>query len=124
MVSRFLFRLRALLPALALVFFCGSLAPSTTQAKNPYDYTNRTEGDPGDGVLGPAAAVKGTDSAHDAANARAMTNGLLPATNFCLVPIQVPGSLPGYGAIVFLPTDWPHLTTFFFLADGREHNAP
>ncbi len=111
MVSRFLFRLRAVLPALALVFLCSSFNPGAALAKNPYKYTDRTEGDPGDGVLNPVVEP-------DQTNKKTTLDSSL--AGFYLVSLP----LPGGNVVVLLPSDWSHLTSLCFQVERGGHNAP
>ena len=122
MVSRFLLSLRAMLPAFALAVFCASLATPVAHAKNPYEYTDQAEGDPGDGVLNPVAPSK---DAEDAETAPAGTDNLLPwPTGVRLVPLGIPGSQPGWGIWLILPDDWTQAPAFLLLTERRDRHAP
>ncbi len=125
MVSRFLLRLRAFLPAIALVAFIGNFAAPVARARTPYDYTDRTEGDPGDGVLDPATD-RDTASGY-AGSGNTPTVGASLAENQVVLLADyfaVPLYLPGSGTVVFVKSDWIGLTRILFLGEGRGPHAP
>ncbi len=131
MVSLVLSRLQIFLPALALVILLGGLAPSAAFAAFKYEIYDDVEGDPGDGVLDPAV-----ESNVPPAGGRkldpvvATSDGLwpdawpLPLGNLYLVPLQLPGGLPGHGTVFFLPRAWSRDDASVRRYEGRWHNAP
>lgn len=132
MVSRALTRLRIFLPALALVVLFGNLAPLPAHAFNRYEYTDGSEGDPGDGVLDPAVD-DGTGGASDGKTTDLIINGrgdtyytswLLPFGDFYLMPMYLPGNVPGFRFVNALPLVWSRTEMTIRQRGGRWHNAP
>lgn len=121
MVSRSLFRLRAFLPALVLVFVLGNLAPNTALAISRYKYVERTEGDPGDGVLNPVVDPGTEDqppTVDPTPTALQTSPSLVSGLELMILPMG------GGRLVILVPTDWLHLTNIFDPVDGRVHYAP
>ncbi len=113
MVSRVMSRLRAVLSAFALLIFLAPLLPATADAANPYEYTDRHEGDPGDGVLDPAVEGGGSGIKNPERMATPTGGASLPALNFTLVPVYISTGLPGQGTFIFVPVSWSHSSSSF-----------
>lgn len=106
MVSRVPSRLRAALSALALLIFLAALLPANADAVNPYEYTDGSEGDPGDGVLDPAVEGGGSGIKNPEQIATTTSSAVLPPLNFTLVPVYISTGLPGQGTFIFVPRSW------------------
>lgn len=106
MVSRVPSRLRAALSVFALLVFLAALLPANADATNPYEYTDRHEGDPGDGVLDPAVEGDGSGIKNPEQIATATSGANLPPLNFTLVPVYISTGLPGQGTFIFVPRSW------------------
>jgi hypothetical protein len=106
MVSRVMSRLRAALSAFALLIFLATLPPANAGAANPYEYSDRHEGDPGDGVLDPAVEGGGSGIKNPERIATPTGGASLPALNFTLVPVYISTGLPGQGSFIFVPYSW------------------
>ncbi len=128
MVSRNQSCLRTFLSAIALMIILAALAPQPVQAKNPYDFTDRTEGDPGDGVLDPSrddSESSGKSPAAASATAGTFIDAwYLPLGEFYLVPVYLPGGPMGRGTVIFLPRVWSHTALTTRLSEGRWQHAP
>ncbi len=131
MVSRVLSCLRTLLSAIALLIILAVFAQQPVQANNTYEFTDRTEGDPGDGVLDPAlddSESGGTDdrspSAVSTAEGAFTDAWYLPLGDFYLVPVYLPGAPMGHGTVIFLPRVWSHTALTTRLSEGRWQHAP
>ncbi len=130
MVSSVFSRLRIYLSAITLIVLLSSLAPAPAQAKNRYEYTDRSEGDPGDGVLDPAVDDSGNeDSDGKRATPVNTTNSITvdwlrsPGDLF-LTPIYLPGNPTGYRLIVILPQTWSRIAPSVRMLAGRWHDEP
>ena len=127
MVSRVLSRLRAALPAFALLIFLATLHPVSADAANPYEYTDRDEGDPGDGVLDPAvdgnegggSGIKNPDLIANTTGGSSLFSG-----DFLLVPVYVPTGQPGQGTFIFLPRAWNRAAFAYLMSEGGWPYAP
>jgi hypothetical protein len=107
MVSRDISRLRAALSVVALLIFLPALLPATANSANIYDYTDRHEGDPGDGVLDPAVEGGGSGIIKNPDLIVTTSGGeSLPTLDFILVPVYISTGMPGQGTFIFVPRFW------------------
>lgn len=131
MVSRLLSRPRMCLLALTVLFLIGDLTPPGALAWMQIERSDRTEGDPGDGVLDPAVAgpvSRPKDQEPDVivavSSVRRQDVRPLPLGNLFLVSWQLPGGLPGPGPVIFLSRTWWRDHASVPWHEGRWHDAP
>ncbi len=127
MVSRVLSRLRASMLAFALLIFLATLSPLTADAANPYEYTDRSEGDPGDGVLDPSAddGAGGSSGIKNPDLIASTTGGSsLLTVEFLFVPVYVSTGQPGQGTFIFLPRTWNSAAFKYLMGEGGWPYAP
>ena len=127
MVSRVLSRLRAALLAFALLIFLATLNPHSAAAANPYEYTDRNEGDPGDGVLDPSVdehAGGGSGTKNPDVIASTTGGPTLFSGDFLFVPVYVSTGQPGQGTFIFLPRTWNSAAFEYLMGEGGWPYAP
>lgn len=113
-----------------LLFLAGLLQavaffPAPAFAANPYQYTDGNEGDPGDGVLDPAADGGGGNSGD--AHGPEITASSSVSTSWIvwdIVPIIVPNGGTGRVVVLMLPRAWWHPVPGLPHHTGRWHDAP
>ena len=124
MVSRVLSRLRVAMLAFALLIFLATLSPLTADAANPYEYTDRNEGDPGDGVLDPSVDGGGSGMKNPDLIAGTTGGSSLPTVDFLFVPVYVSTGQPGQGTFIFLPRTWNSAAFKYLMGEGGWPYAP
>ncbi len=127
MASRVSSRLRAALLVPAILVFLAALIPTFAGASNPYEYTDRHEGDPGDGVLDPS--IDGVDGGSSGTrkpdvDASAGTSLYQLDSKTILIPVYIGSGQPGQGTFIFLPQAWWRAGLNSLIAEGRSHYAP
>ncbi len=130
MVNRTLFRLWTCLSTVALLIILAFAQPIPADARVYYTLDDKVEGDPGDGVLNPAAtgddsgvAIEGSAPAES--GAVSTSSRVFSPYDVYLLPILVPGGLPGHGTVIFVPQAWSQLISVTpRLSDWGWHHAP
>jgi len=136
MVSSVLPRLQTLLPAFALLILLGIALPEPAHAV--VHYSDRAEGDPGDGVLDPAFSGDnsvdyggGSSGGSNYADPLASTSEpgiaeimVLTLDRLYLVPVHIPGGFFGRSTVIFLPRMWTSARSSSLFSEGRWHHAP
>lgn len=131
MPIRLLTRLRIALSVITLLMVVAQSTVPIAGAVTRYEYTDGAEGDPGDGVLDPAIDRSQGGNSGGATELISSTNEtvptiswFIPVGDFTLVPVYVPGTLPGQGTLIYIVRAWArHASAVPFLAGGW-HNAP
>jgi hypothetical protein len=97
--------LRGLLVIGVVLCLLTTLLPTLSSARNPYEMQIATEGDPGDGVLEPAAQPEGQEEDSTATTTGTLRDAPSGSLRFLLPRVIWLG--PGQPVFVLSPYAWP-----------------